>query len=125
MSVTEQIQQIAQDARAAAQVLGSLSAAIKNDLLQKMADSLIANTEQLATENEKDLFAAREAGLAPAMIDRLVLDTTRIRGPGIRVLRTWSTTTTVSRRARSRRLWVFRSRRWMRGCGLSFRIARR
>ena len=79
MSVTEQIQKVAHDARAAAQILGSLSAAVKNELLQKMADSLLNNTEQLISENEKDLVAAREAGLAPAMIDRLVLDPPRIR----------------------------------------------
>ncbi len=79
MTVTEQILQIASDARSAAQVLGSLSAAVKNELLQKMADSLLNNSEQLATENEKDLIAAREAGLAPAMIDRLVLDGPRVR----------------------------------------------
>lgn len=79
MSVTEQIQQVAHDARTAAQVLGSLSAAVKNELLQKMADSLLDNSEQLTIENEKDLAAAREAGLAPAMIDRLVLDNARIR----------------------------------------------
>ena len=41
---------------------------------------LLNDTEVLIEENEKDLVAAREAGMAPAMVDRLVLDAQRIRG---------------------------------------------
>ena len=32
------------------------------------------STEELIEENEKDLIDARQAGLAPAMVDRLALD---------------------------------------------------
>jgi glutamate-5-semialdehyde dehydrogenase len=45
-----------------------------------MAQALLNDTEVLIEENEKDLVAAREAGLAPAMVDRLALDAQRIRG---------------------------------------------
>jgi glutamate-5-semialdehyde dehydrogenase len=79
MSVTEQMLKIAQDAKAASQTLASLSSAVKNELLQRMAQSLVDHTEELIESNEKDLAAAREAGLAPAMIDRLTLDSQRIR----------------------------------------------
>jgi glutamate-5-semialdehyde dehydrogenase len=79
MTVNEQMMHIARDARAASQILGSLSSAVKNELLQHMADGLVKNMEFLVEENEKDLAAARAAGLVAAMIDRLVIDPPRIR----------------------------------------------
>lgn len=79
MTVTEQMTKLARDARSAAQVLGSLPASVKNELLHRMASGLLNGSEQLVEENEKDLAAARTAGLAPVMIDRLVIDTGRIR----------------------------------------------
>jgi glutamate-5-semialdehyde dehydrogenase len=45
-----------------------------------MAQSLLNHTEELIEANEKDLAAAREAGLTSAMVDRLALDAQRIRG---------------------------------------------
>jgi glutamate-5-semialdehyde dehydrogenase len=78
MTVTEQMAKVAMDARAAAQILASLSSAVKNELLQRMAESLINCSEQLIEANGRDLAAAREAGLAPAMVDRLVIDPARI-----------------------------------------------
>ena len=80
MSVTEQMLKVAQDAKTASQTLARLSSAVKNELLKNMAQALLDQTEVLIDENEKDLIAAREAGLAPAMIDRLALDAQRIRG---------------------------------------------
>jgi len=80
MSVAEQMLKVAQDAKTASQTLAGLSSAIKNELLQNMARALLDHTEMLVEENEKDLVAAREAGLAPAMIDRLTLDGQVIRG---------------------------------------------
>ena len=80
MSVTEQMLKVAQDAKTASQTLAGLSTAVKNELLQNMAQALLDHTEMLIEENEKDLIAAREAGLAPAMIDRLALDGQRISG---------------------------------------------
>ncbi|RLB63875.1 MAG: gamma-glutamyl-phosphate reductase, partial [Deltaproteobacteria bacterium] len=79
MSIAEQMLKIAQDAKAASQTLASLSSAVKNELLQQMAQALLDHSEELIESNEKDLSAAREAGLAPAMVDRLALDVPRIR----------------------------------------------
>ena len=79
MSIAEQMLKIAQDAKTASQTLASLSSAVKNELLQRMAQSLLDQTEELIQSNEKDLAAAREADLAPAMVDRLTLDAQRIR----------------------------------------------
>ena len=80
MSVTEQMVKVAEDAKVASRTLARLSSAVKNELLQNMAEALLNNTETLIGENEKDLVAARAAGLAPAMVDRLALDAQRIRG---------------------------------------------
>jgi len=80
MSVAEQMLKIAQEARAASQVLASLSSAVKNELLQRMAQALIDHTEELIEANENDLAAARAESMAAAMIDRLTLDAHRIRG---------------------------------------------
>jgi glutamate-5-semialdehyde dehydrogenase len=79
MSVAEQMLKIAKDAKAASQTLASLSSTVKNELLQRMAQSLLGHTEELIEANETDLAAARKADLAPAMIDRLTLDAERIR----------------------------------------------
>ena len=80
MSVTKQMLKVAEDAKSASRTLARLSSAVKNELLQNMAQALLNDTEVLIEENEKDLVAARAAGLAPAMVDRLALDAQRIRG---------------------------------------------
>src|SRR6056297_1530359 len=80
MTVTEQMTLVARNAREASRRLGSLSANVKNELLRRMAQGLLDAQEQLTGENEKDLMAARAAGLSTAMLDRLTLDSGRIRG---------------------------------------------
>ena len=80
MDITEQMLKVAEDAKRASRTLARLSTAVKNELLHNMAQALLNHSEELTEENQKDLFAAREEGLAPAMIDRLALDATRIRG---------------------------------------------
>lgn len=79
MSVAEQMLQVARDAKEASLAMASLSAAVKNELLHKMAAALVEQTEMLVEENDKDLMAARSAGLGAAMVDRLALDSQRIR----------------------------------------------
>ena len=79
MTIAEQMAKVAKDAKAAAQVVASLSTAVKNDLLRRMANALIERTEEILAANELDLAAARDAGLAAAMLDRLTLDPPRVR----------------------------------------------
>ena len=79
MTIAAQMEKVAKDAKAAAQVVAGLSTAVKNDLLQRMATALIERSGELLAANELDLAAAREAGLAAAMLDRLTLDPPRIR----------------------------------------------
>jgi glutamate-5-semialdehyde dehydrogenase len=72
------MRQLAREAKEAARIMAGLSSGVKNELLQCMANALEAESKELIDANEADLSAAREQGLAPAMIDRLVLDEKRI-----------------------------------------------
>jgi len=79
MTIAEQMAKVAREARMAAQVVAGLSTAVKDDLLRRMATALIERTGEILAANQLDLAAGREAGLAPAMLDRLALDPSRIR----------------------------------------------
>ncbi len=68
------------DAQAAAFKLGQLGTLKKNAALNKMADDLEANSSNILTANKVDLDNAKANGMATAMIDRLMLDTDRIKG---------------------------------------------
>ncbi len=80
MSVQKEMIDLARAARAASRIMATLSSAIKDEMLCKMADALEAEAETIIAENAKDLAAGREKGLAPAMLDRLMLDEARIKG---------------------------------------------
>ncbi|AJF05590.1 glutamate-5-semialdehyde dehydrogenase [Geoalkalibacter subterraneus] len=79
MTLAQQMLTLAHEAKEAARVLANQSSAVKNDVLRAMADGLEREMPALIEENEKDLAATRERDLAPAMVDRLVLDEKRIR----------------------------------------------
>jgi glutamate-5-semialdehyde dehydrogenase len=78
MSVRDEMLALAREAKQAARVMATLSSGVKNELLQRMAAALEECSEELQVANELDLAAARERGLAPAMVDRLALDAGRI-----------------------------------------------
>jgi len=80
MSIREEMIDLAVAARQASRQIATLSSAIKNELLFKMAAALEDASEQLQLENEKDLSRARKNNMATAMIDRLTLTSERIRG---------------------------------------------
>jgi glutamate-5-semialdehyde dehydrogenase len=80
MSVAEKIRNIAADARQASFAMAKLSSTVKNELLMDMAMALINNAPHIIEENKKDLAAGEKRGLSPAMLDRLMLDTARIKG---------------------------------------------
>ncbi len=67
-----------QRAKAAAAVMGTLGAGEKNRLLHEMADALEARWDAIVRENEKDLAYAKEHNLSSAMVDRLILNESRI-----------------------------------------------
>jgi glutamate-5-semialdehyde dehydrogenase len=78
MGVREEMLDLAIAAQAASRQMAVLSSGVKNELLLKMAAALEKATVELQQENEKDLQAAREKGMASAMVDRLALTPERI-----------------------------------------------
>src|SRR3989442_2798857 len=77
MTLTDYVVQKASQAKAAARQLANLAPAVKNKALLAMADALEAREAELLEANKKDLAAAR--GLSKAAIDRLTLNTQRIK----------------------------------------------
>lgn len=73
MSLERMIKTMAGDAKKASRGLRSLESGRKDDALLKMAERLVSAREIISAENQKDLKAARDAGLSAAMLDRLTL----------------------------------------------------
>jgi len=69
---------LGQRARVAARRLTRANTASKNDALISIANLLLSQRAELKEANAADLAAARERGLAPALIDRLELTGARI-----------------------------------------------
>ena len=67
-------------AKAASAELAFASAERKHAALVAAADAVWANRADIIAANKKDLEFGREKGLSPAMMDRLMLDETRIQG---------------------------------------------
>jgi glutamate-5-semialdehyde dehydrogenase len=68
----------AMDAKNASVKLASLSTAVKNMALKEMAAALENSSDQIITENQKDVEAAIAAGRPKAFVDRLILNEKRI-----------------------------------------------
>jgi glutamate-5-semialdehyde dehydrogenase len=60
-------------AKRASLTIAQLTSLEKNDLLLKMADTIVANSAAIIIENTKDIDAGRAKGLSSAMLDRLLL----------------------------------------------------
>lgn len=73
MSLERQIVDIAQTARKAAGFMATVSRRQKDDALLAIAALIRENAGTLQKENFKDVTAGRQAGLSPAMIDRLTV----------------------------------------------------
>jgi glutamate-5-semialdehyde dehydrogenase len=74
MSLENMIKTMARDAKTASRGLRSLERGQKDDALLRMAEKLVGAREIITTENQKDLSAAKDAGLSAAMLDRLTLN---------------------------------------------------
>ena len=80
MTITEKVVTIAQNARQASLTMARLSTGTKNEMLINMAVALENAAPDLIVENQKDLKAGEQKGLSAAMLDRLMLDESRIKG---------------------------------------------
>ena len=78
MNLTEQITQLAKNAKTAARKLARLSTAEKNTCLLAMATALEQNADAIKNANALDMEFGAAHGLSAAMLDRLKLDDRRI-----------------------------------------------
>ena len=74
------LQQQGQAAKDAAYVLSTAGTARKNAALAAIADTLTQQQDRWLAANAEDVAAAKEAGMRPAMLDRLTLTPERIAG---------------------------------------------
>lgn len=70
--------EIGRNARAAARPLATASTEQKNAALQAMAAALDSRTNEILSENAKDMERGAAAGLSDAVLDRLKLDQNRV-----------------------------------------------
>ncbi len=80
MTLTEQMTQLAKQAKAASRELAQLTTAEKNACLLAMAAALEQNTEAIKKANALDMEFGASHGLSAALLDRLKLDDQRIAG---------------------------------------------
>ena len=71
--------EVATKARAATRALANASRQVKDDALHAMADSRSEGWAIIVEANSKDVAAARDAGTSEAIVDRLTLNTERIK----------------------------------------------
>jgi glutamate-5-semialdehyde dehydrogenase len=71
------IRGVAEAARRAARIVAKASGEARSGALAAIADAIDASRSDILAANERDLAAARAAGLSPAMLDRLRLDEAR------------------------------------------------
>ncbi|BCV62147.1 glutamate-5-semialdehyde dehydrogenase [Shewanella algae] len=76
----EYLQQLGQRAKEASFALANLSGTAKQQLLHNIVAALKADEAAILAANEQDVAATKEAGLNEAMIDRLLLDKSRLAG---------------------------------------------
>ena len=80
MDISEVMNTIGKQARAAARDLAVASSEAKAGALTTAADAIWAERAAILAANAKDLDYGVEKGLSPAMMDRLMLDEVRIQG---------------------------------------------
>ncbi len=80
VTLSEQMQALAKQAKAASRELARLTTAEKNACLQAMAGAIEHEADVIKRANGLDMTAGAQNGLSPAMLDRLKLDDKRIAG---------------------------------------------
>jgi len=67
-----------QKAKASTTIIATLDGKTKNRILNEMADALVTHTDEIVTENTKDMEAGKKSNLDAALLDRLLLDEGRV-----------------------------------------------
>ncbi|MCL5292340.1 MAG: glutamate-5-semialdehyde dehydrogenase [Actinobacteria bacterium] len=79
MDVKSDVLELGKRAKKASRALASLTTGVKNDALTAMAEALMANAEHILAANEKDIAEASAKGIGANLLDRLMLNTTRLK----------------------------------------------
>lgn len=58
--------------------IGNLDTNTKNEVLRAAAEAIVAHTEEIIRENEKDLARGRENHMPEGLLDRLMLNPSRL-----------------------------------------------
>jgi glutamate-5-semialdehyde dehydrogenase len=77
---TPTVADLCRAAKRAARRLAAVDSTTKDAALLAIADALEARVDEILEANARDLDAGREAGLSDALMDRLRLDPSRVRG---------------------------------------------
>ncbi|SHG77537.1 glutamate-5-semialdehyde dehydrogenase [Desulforamulus hydrothermalis] len=72
------VRELARQAKEASRQLATLTTADKNSALLKVAQQLLADKDSILYANQEDLARGKQAGLSPALLDRLALNAARI-----------------------------------------------
>ncbi len=79
MNVKETVELVCSKAKSASREIGVLNTKRKNQILSKIAEALLENKEYVIEQNKKDLASAEQNGVPAHMLDRLMLDESRIK----------------------------------------------
>ena len=74
------IRAIGAAAKAASRIIGTSSNETRSAALRAIAEALEARSAEIFAANEADLAAARDSGMSAAMLDRLALNESRVKG---------------------------------------------
>ncbi|NOY91091.1 MAG: glutamate-5-semialdehyde dehydrogenase [Deltaproteobacteria bacterium] len=78
-SLDQEVAALAREAKAAARLMATAGTAVKDAVLRRVAHALVGSARAVVLEaNARDMRAGEEAGLSPAMLDRLRLDGARL-----------------------------------------------
>ncbi len=80
MDINTEVKLLCESAKAASRTVALASEEQKNALLGRIAELLIENEKTIIEANATDLAAAEENGVAKAMLDRLMINSDRIKG---------------------------------------------
>ena len=78
IDIAREMTALGEAARAASAELAMCSTELRNSALRSAAMALRSSTRRILDANQADMLAARNRGLSPAMLDRLMLDDERI-----------------------------------------------
>jgi glutamate-5-semialdehyde dehydrogenase len=77
-TATTSVTEICLSAQRASRGLAQLGADVKDAALRRIAEALVARSDEILEANARDIEAGREAGIGSALLDRLTLNEKRI-----------------------------------------------